>query len=253
MVEPNVDDRRPRLTAVFFDLDCTLLDRDCMIETYARMLTDHPPGPRTNDWSTSIRPLADLIKSTDCKGCAPRESVFQSIRDGVVWGDKAPTLEMLASHWRMHFPQCAVAQVGAIDLIRRLRCSGVKVGLISNGNGELQRGKLRAAGLEHEFEQILISGEIGLRKPDPAIFRIAMENLAVSASNAVMVGDHPEADIGGARSCGLHTIWLAGSHPWPTQLSTPTHTAERFSQLPNILEGLLGVSLSSIHGYNPVT
>jgi hypothetical protein len=51
----------------------------------------------------------------------------------------------------------------------------------------------------------------------------------------------------------LHTIWLAGVHPWPTHLVPPLHTAERFSELPDIIDRLLGVPLSSTSVYDSPT
>ena len=57
------------------------------------------------------------------------------------------------------------------------------------------------------FEVILIEGELGYGKPDPRIFRQALERLRVSTNDAWMVGDNLQADIAGAKQVGLFAVW----------------------------------------------
>jgi len=80
--------------------------------------------------------------------------------------------------------------------------------LITNGAADTQREKLRALGIEDHFDAIIVSGEHGVAKPDPAIFQIALDNLGVGPERAWHVGDSLEADIAGARDAGLTAVWL---------------------------------------------
>ena len=84
-----------------------------------------------------------------------------------------------------------------------------RLGLVSNGLEQEQRIKIAPLGLDRYLETVAISGELGIRKPDPAIFRHALAALGVSASEAIHVGDDFGADIEGARAAGLAAgIWV---------------------------------------------
>jgi putative hydrolase of the HAD superfamily len=54
---------------------------------------------------------------------------------------------------------------------------------------------------------VLISDGEGVSKPDPEIFRRALERLGTNASDAVFVGDHPDVDVSGARAAGMKAVW----------------------------------------------
>ena len=80
--------------------------------------------------------------------------------------------------------------------------------VISNGPADVQRLKLRVAGIERFFPIVVTSGEVGFGKPHERIFAATLEALGVSADEAVMVGDHLERDIRGARRLAISGIWL---------------------------------------------
>ncbi|MBO4539682.1 MAG: YjjG family noncanonical pyrimidine nucleotidase, partial [Clostridia bacterium] len=80
------------------------------------------------------------------------------------------------------------------------------VSIITNGNVNTQKGRLKAAGLEGVFDYIFISDEIGFRKPDLAFFDYALKNSGAKKEETIVVGDSPSSDILGARNCGLDAI-----------------------------------------------
>ncbi len=63
-------------------------------------------------------------------------------------------------------------------------------------------------GIGELLEVMVISDEVGMKKPDPRIFRMALERLEVGAEEAVFVGDNLELDIAGARGVGMRAVWL---------------------------------------------
>lgn len=83
-------------------------------------------------------------------------------------------------------------------LVADLKRAGVKVALLSNSWGSIYP----RARLEELFDVVVISGEVGLRKPDAAIFELALERLGVPAESAVFVDD-VEVNVEGARAAGL--------------------------------------------------
>ena len=92
--------------------------------------------------------------------------------------------------------------------LRRLSGTGARLGLVTNGPSDLQRQKIEASGLGHFFAAIAVSGEIGIGKPDPAIFSAALQDLGVEPKDGLMVGDTLARDIAGGRAAGLKTVWL---------------------------------------------
>jgi putative hydrolase of the HAD superfamily len=97
---------------------------------------------------------------------------------------------------------------GAIDTIQHFRDRGVRLGLVTNGGSEMQRGKLERFGLEPYFDCILIEGEFGVGKPDERVFGHVLEQFNVAAEDAWMVGDDLQRDISGAQALGMLTIWV---------------------------------------------
>ena len=83
-----------------------------------------------------------------------------------------------------------------------------QLALVTNGAPDLQREKIQGANLAQYFDTILISGEVGIGKPDCRIFRMALDALAALPSATVMVGDSLTRDILGAQQTGLKGIWL---------------------------------------------
>jgi len=98
---------------------------------------------------------------------------------------------------------------GARELLAALR-PRYRLGLLTNGPGEMQREKIRSLGLEAAFDAILIAGEIGIYKPDPRAFTALLERLGTPPTRTLFVGDSYEADIVGARAAGLSAVWITG-------------------------------------------
>lgn len=84
----------------------------------------------------------------------------------------------------------------------------VKIGMITNGASDIQRAKIAGSGLAGYFDTILISGEEGFGKPQPEIFRLAIDRLDVDEASAVMIGDSLARDVAGAASVGIKSIWI---------------------------------------------
>lgn len=112
-------------------------------------------------------------------------------------------LEVLLSH--LHLVPGAREVVHAVKVHHR-------VGLLTNGPSDLQWGKIRRLGIEGWFDGIVVSDDIGIRKPDARIFQALLARLQVLAQQAVYVGDSAEYDVLGAHNAGLASVWL-NAHP----------------------------------------
>jgi putative hydrolase of the HAD superfamily len=83
-----------------------------------------------------------------------------------------------------------------------------RLALITNGAPGLQREKLAGSGLAPYFDAVIISGEVGVGKPDPLPFRLALDGIGVTPEEAVMVGNSQRSDIAGARGAGIRGVWI---------------------------------------------
>lgn len=97
---------------------------------------------------------------------------------------------------------------GAIDTLRRLKAAGIRMGLLTNGSSESQRGKIERHGLAEFFDHIQIEGEFGIGKPHERAFRNALNALGVSPAEAWMIGDNLDFDIHAAQQIGTHAVWV---------------------------------------------
>lgn len=137
------------------------------------------------------------------------------------------------AHWRL--------EEDAKPTLERLRKQGYRLALISNANDAVDVHQLIDLNdLRHYFETVLVSAEIGIRKPHPRIFEEALRRLEVQAARAVMVGDTLGADILGARNAGLSSIWITRRADTPDNrdhLDTiqPDATVATLEEIPALL------------------
>ncbi|MGL5430840.1 MAG: pyrimidine 5'-nucleotidase [Vibrio sp.] len=97
---------------------------------------------------------------------------------------------------------------GAMELMQALH-GKARLGIITNGFTELQAVRLAKTGLSEFFDQIVISEQVGVAKPDAGIFAYALDQMGNPSKNRVlMVGDNPHSDILGGLNFGIETCWL---------------------------------------------
>jgi putative hydrolase of the HAD superfamily len=90
-------------------------------------------------------------------------------------------------------------------VLARLRADGARLAVVSNWDVSLH-DVLERTGLRRLVDAVVISAELGVGKPDPAIFHAALERLGVQADGALHVGDSLGADVAGARAAGLEAV-----------------------------------------------
>ena len=111
-----------------------------------------------------------------------------------------------------------------------------RLGLVTNGPSRMQRPKIEQFRLDDYLDLLIVSEEVGVAKPDPAIFHLALERLGARAERPLYVGDSLEFDLPGAAAAGLPFIWMNPRHePLPAHLPAPLATIERLSELVGLL------------------
>ncbi len=112
-----------------------------------------------------------------------------------------------------------------------------RVGLISNfTHAPVIHKSLRKVGIHPYFNAVVISEEVGWRKPSPKIFQDALNRLQVKAEEAVFIGDSPLEDIKGAKDAGLKTVFV------PSQFNSIKDLQESKQEPDKIVNGLLAVT-----------
>ena len=113
-----------------------------------------------------------------------------------------------------------------------------QLGLISNfDHGPTARAILARAGINSLFDLILISDEVGYRKPHPAIFEAACQALRITPVEAIFIGDSPAVDIAGAKGVGMAAIWLNRTgERLDESIPRPEYTVRCLEEIKEILE-----------------
>jgi putative hydrolase of the HAD superfamily len=114
----------------------------------------------------------------------------------------------LRAHWVARFGAACTPFEDVAPVIAALQARGIERGVVTNGGSALQRAKIKALGLEASLAVIAISEELGVAKPDPAIFHHALSVIACPAEQAWFVGDNAEVDVRGAAAAGLTGFWV---------------------------------------------
>lgn len=114
-----------------------------------------------------------------------------------------------------------------------------RLGVVTDGQTAYARPELDELGLLDHFDRIVVSGDLGFRKPDRRMFDIALRALQVAPEHAVYVGNDTFRDVHGARQAGLHTVLYAadGAPEMPACgcSCTPDHVITDHRQLPRLL------------------
>lgn len=131
--------------------------------------------------------------------------------------ERVPVL--LEALWPEHVARnlWSLVPAGLVDSLARARARGVHVAVVSNSEGMLE-ALFQSLGILRAFDLVIDSGVVGIEKPDPRIFRIALERFAVPPARALHLGDHYTTDVVGARAAGVRVALvdphghLAGRH-----------------------------------------
>ncbi len=200
----------PRIEGVLFDLGGTLIDnydyahwadlaRKCFVEL---------------DEETLAHALAEVEKETDAVTPTPRDEwTFPQFWQAVLGRASGrevdlPTTErfMALSRERPGFTRL---YSDARRCLEELRDQGRRLGIVSNSSSEARvRAILHENGVLPFFERIVSSGTEGVSKPDPEIFRRALQRMKIPPQSSFYVGNLACIDAGAAHRAGMHSVWL---------------------------------------------
>lgn len=214
-------------SVVLFDLDDTLFaHRAAVAAGIQKHVADLGSPYGGLDADTTVAHWHDLEEThyhsylagrLDFEGQRQARARDFAARHGVALDDAAASVwfatyfERYVESWALH--DDALPCLDALST----RIPGVRFGLITNGDLAFQTRKVTTVALDERVEHVIASGELGVVKPDPAIFLHACDVFGVSPGDAAYVGDRLRTDAIGAARAGLTGVWLdrTGETPDP--------------------------------------
>ncbi len=152
--------------------------------------------PRTIDhyyWGEYLKALVERLAVPESERPRIMQRVADGFRDIAVWSEVLP---------------------GTPPFLEKLRGQGYYLGVISNSVGTIER-QIERVGLRPHLGAVIDSAIVGVEKPHPDIFRIALRHAGVSPEEALFVGDTNATDVGGAQLAGLRGVLIdrVGAYP----------------------------------------
>ncbi|MGN9808519.1 HAD family hydrolase [Micromonospora sp. BQ11] len=199
---------------LLLDLDNTLLDRAGPFRAWGeRFLSGIGAPPTDIDWLLSV----------DADGLTNRWDIADAIRDR--YALRIPSIDLVEE---LHDGVAANTRLDPLVAcaLRIADDAGWVPVVVTNGSVRQQDAKIRQTGLDRYVADWVISEEAGVSKPNPRIFALAAQRVRMPLRGAWVIGDSPEADIGGAAAVGLPSVWLHRGRPWTDTRFAPTRTVD---------------------------
>lgn len=215
---------------VFLDIGGVLYDDRVYAEAWKRALREAGGS------------FADAEFEQEYAACrAAQDGSFRARLAGAFLGPDADVaaLERIAARYWAYPPTALYADV--VPTLTELRRVGYRLGVIANQPSQV-RAALERDGLVAFFDTMGVSDDLGLHKPDPALFARTIEIAGVAPERTVMVGDRLDYDVRPAQAAGMRTVWMlrgeAPDDPTPEQLSVPDVAIEELGRLPDVVDEL---------------
>jgi putative hydrolase of the HAD superfamily len=232
--------------AVIFDLYGTLVDiaTDEQSPELWERLAQELSGSGIDAEAASLRSLytrlcEDALERGGAEGFI-LEDVFERLLSELGREPAGNDVTQLAERFRSLSTKSLTIREYSKPLLAMLIRSGCKTALASNTESLLTRFDLRQCGLDSYFDAILLSSDVGMKKPDPRLFRLILGRLEVGKELAVFIGDNLEEDIFGAQKAGMRSLFVNPHGPafGAQKLVTSPQVIGVFPSLSSIEQGL---------------
>ncbi|RED59194.1 HAD family hydrolase [Cohnella lupini] len=215
--------------AIIFDLDNTLLNYTLSeLDSMKRTCSDHALfGDDETQWSSfwetflkhNYAHWMDFVNQGSVKSI---EDVLRfSFRD-TLNADVALHNQLTSTYWNYFCNTCHF-ESGAEEVLSVVQ-SKYRLGIISNGISEAQKKRLAAGNIQSLFQSVVVSDEVGIRKPKKEIFDIALQELRVDYGEVLFVGDSLQDDYHGALNAGIDFCFYNRN-----QIELPTSITPKYS------------------------
>jgi putative hydrolase of the HAD superfamily len=220
-----------KIDTVIFDLDQTLLDKDQSLINFANYQYEEFSLvrfiPEKYDFIIKFSELNNIVM--------PKEEVYEKLIE--IFNIEKSLFTELLDDLNNNFHLYSVGFPGLHEMLGALKEHGYKLGMVTNGRDFYQRNKILALGISDYFNDIVTSGAVKIKKPDPEIFRIALNNLKSSSERCVFIGDSLKADVIPAKELGMFTILKSRDN----SITQPDAICDDLTEIPDIVHRLSGM------------
>ncbi|WP_339133901.1 HAD-IA family hydrolase [Streptomyces sp. f51] len=214
--------------AVLFDLWKTLVPLSEELKRRTFEATAAALGQRPED-------LADAWKRTrEVRETRSFATYLDWLRDHVGGNWSAVQgRDAAATRRRLHCEAFATPLPGAVEAVALARRLGLRTALVSNCTSDV-REMVRDSAFAGRFDELLLSGEAGVMKPDPELFRTAADRLGVPPGACLFVGDGTDGELAGAAAAGMTAVLVECGEP-------RSWDGPRIASLPELTDHLIAV------------
>ena len=218
---------------MLFDLDDTLHDDSAAYKTAAKMVAFDVARERPIDAGLLLDAYIAEASSFWKKLSVEHLSAKMTDTRAQLWHDALAVVdiddvelaERCARDYTRYRAEVLELAPGARECVEALKARGCKLGIVTNGFAETHHDKIARLGLTPLFDALFLADEMGMVKPDPAVFRHACDVLGSRPERTAMVGDRYDRDITGAKETGLFTVLIdVHAIPLPDGASPPDVT-----------------------------
>jgi putative hydrolase of the HAD superfamily len=201
---------RGQVTDIFFDLDHTLWDfeRNSAL-TFEKILAENRIAVTVPDFLAEYVPVNlafwKLYREEKITKSELRYQRLKTVFDSLKYQVSDEMINHLAAEYIAHLPSFNHLFPNVHEILQYLSPS-YKLHIITNGFQEIQEKKMKNAQIHGYFDCIINSEMAGVKKPNPLIFLLALQQAQTIPDSSLMIGDSLEADILGAQAVGLHTL-----------------------------------------------
>lgn len=213
------------IKAVIFDFDDTLSDRKLNVyNLYYDYFKRVFPDLDADEFESLVQDLMiyDCFGTVDLKQRTYLLSHHYSIPEDFY--------EKFNEYYFDALPKFTVLHEDTISVLETLK-GKYKLGIITNGNSVVQHNKINNVKIAHYFDEIIVSGDVGIHKPDPKIYELMANRLNLKTEECMFVGDIFSSDIIGAIKANMIPCWLEGDISKPSK-----YKGYRISKLSQVLE-----------------
>lgn len=208
---------------IVFDLDNTLIDRQ---RAFTEMLKERIEMTLPEDKKQLKNQAIEDILLWDDNGMVSRSVSFKKYCEK--YEVTCMTSEELSAYWTTISGSVVYLFDDVKETILKLK-DKYRLAILTNGSPISQRRKLESTGILDLFELSVVSGEVGINKPDKRIFDYVCSKLCVEPNECVYIGDNYEYDVLGARNAGWNAVYL-------NRLNLPSDESVMISNLKEIVE-----------------
>ncbi len=128
---------------------------------------------------------------------------------------------------------------GTVEMLESVKGRGYSIGLISDVAwglpSEYPLRDMKHFGLDGYFDDMIFSSDVGLRKPNPRLFKMALLNLGADRDGSMYVGNSLQADVQGAKSVGIMAVLKKSGYFQPDDTIVPDHVVDDWKDLESLL------------------